>query len=76
MTAILSEAAALSVAQFDSLPDSALIRDRGVAAVLSISRNSVWRWCREGRLPRPVKIGARTTGWKVGAIRAFLAAQG
>lgn len=76
MTANLSEAAALSVAQFDTLPDSAIIRDRGVAAVLGISRNSVWRWVREGRLPHPVKIGARTTGWKVGDVRAFLAAKG
>lgn len=76
MTAILSEAAALSVAQFDTLPDTAIIRDRGVAAVLSISRNSVWRWSREGRLPRPVKLGQRVSGWRVGDVRAFLAAQG
>ena len=58
---------------FDALPDSALISDRTVAALLESSRATVWRWTREGRIPKPVKLGPNLTRWQVGPLRAALA---
>ncbi len=59
---------------FDSLPDSALVDVKVTAAVLGRSASSVWRDARLGKLPAPIKAGPACTRWKVGAIRAHLAA--
>ncbi|MGE0071413.1 MAG: helix-turn-helix transcriptional regulator [Thiomonas sp.] len=66
----------VSLSNFDSLPDSAMVDVKTVAGVLGRSPSSVWRDARLGTLPRPVKIGAACTRWKVGAIRQHLAALG
>lgn len=58
---------------FDELPDSALVPDLTIAELLSCHRTQVWRMAREGRLPKPIKIGLNSARWKVGEIRAVLA---
>lgn len=63
-----------ALANFDSLPDSALVDVKVTAAVLGRSPSSVWRDARLGKLPAPIKAGPACTRWKVGAIRAHLAA--
>lgn len=62
-----------SIINFDSLPDSALVDDKTVAVVTGQSRNTVWRKAKAGTLPAPIKVGPKTTRWRVGAIRAYLA---
>ncbi len=42
--------------------------DRELAAMLSISKATVWRWVREGLLPKPVRISARCSRWKLGDL--------
>lgn len=61
-----------SIINFDNLPDSALVDDKTVAVVTGQSRNTVWRKAKAGTLPAPIKVGPKTTRWKVGAIRAYL----
>ena len=39
------------------------LTDKEVAHALGISRMSVWRWTKAGRLPKPRKIGGNTTRW-------------
>ena len=39
------------------------LTDREVAKALGISRMSVWRWVKAGRLPQPRKLGGNTTRW-------------
>lgn len=39
------------------------LTDKEVAQALGISRMSVWRWTKAGRLPKPRKIGANSTRW-------------
>jgi predicted DNA-binding transcriptional regulator AlpA len=58
--------------QFDSLPDDALIGIRVVSVLIDRSPASIWRDVAQGRLARPVRIGARSTRWRVGNIRASL----
>lgn len=65
-----------ALANFDALPDSALIDVRTVAAVLGRSTSSIWRDSRSGTLPAPIKTGPACTRWNVGAIRRHLAALG
>ncbi len=60
------------VTVFDKLPDSAWVRKHTVMALFGVSDTTVWRWSKEGRLPKPTQIGPRTTAWKVGELRKFL----
>ncbi|MCZ7652124.1 MAG: AlpA family phage regulatory protein [Thermoanaerobaculia bacterium] len=46
-------------------------RDVDLANSLAISRATVWRWVREGRLPPPVKIGPNTTRWLAEDLEQF-----
>ena len=45
----------------------------GKPGKLPVSAATVWRWVREGRLPKPFKIGPGTTVWNVDEVDAFLA---
>lgn len=69
----IEERVARTLKLFPSLPDDALIDDRTVAALLGRSRPSVWRDVAGGRIPAPIKVGARSTRWRVGEIRQCLA---
>jgi predicted DNA-binding transcriptional regulator AlpA len=44
-----------------------------VAGLLPISPSAWWLGIKEGRFPRPVKLGARAVGWRVEDIRALIA---
>lgn len=58
---------------FDELPASAEVPARALAGLLDISEVTVWRWSKIGKLPRPRKLGANTTRFNVGEVRAALA---
>lgn len=63
------------LAEFESLPDSALVDDRIVAGVFGCSRNTVWRRGKAGGIwPRPIKVSDQQTRFRVGDIRKALAA--
>lgn len=55
---------------FDTLPDSAEVSDTVVAVLLSVTRQTVWKWSGT-RLPAPIRRG-RTARWKVGALRQVI----
>ncbi len=61
---------------FDSLPDSALLRERELvtpAGLLPFSRVTLWRYVRDGVFPPPIRFpGSRMTCWRVGDVRAWL----
>ncbi|MEY3664410.1 MAG: hypothetical protein RLZZ153_592 [Pseudomonadota bacterium] len=58
---------------FEQLPDSAFIRLRQlVGAVLPFSSATLWRKCRRGEFPPPVRVSAGVTAWRVGEIRRWL----
>ena len=60
-----------SLDAFDALPDAANVRLPVVAALFSVSAATVWRWCKAGHIPKPIRIGGVAL-WNVGALRAFL----
>lgn len=57
---------------FDELPNGAFIRLPVIMALFSVSRASVWRWVKNGTIPKPIKLASRTCAWQVGEIRNLL----
>jgi len=49
-----------------------LVRDKEVLEILPISRASWWSGVRSGRYPQPVRLGERTTCWKLSEIMAVV----
>ena len=69
---------------FDALPDSALVRQAQLVrdpkyptrpTPLPFSPATFWRRVKDGSFPKSVKLGDRITCWRVGDVRAWLAAQ-
>ena len=57
-----------------TFPDAGLVR---LSQILSpggpipVSRSTWWQGVRDGRFPQPLKLGPRTTVWRVADIRAL-----
>ncbi len=59
---------------FDSLPDSANVRQPVVQGLFGCSSATVWRNVKKGIIPAPRKLSERVTAWNVGDLRKALAA--
>ena len=49
-----------------------IVGGKGTPAVIPVSRSSWLAGVREGRFPKPIKLGKRTTAWRVSDIRALI----
>jgi prophage regulatory protein len=56
-----------------SIPARKYIRAQELATVLAVHRSTLWRWVRDGHLPRPVQLGPNTVAWDSTQIDAWLA---
>lgn len=59
-----------------SLPQSGFIRLTGILAPngpIPVSKSTWWAGIKDGRYPKPVKLGPRITAWRVEDIRALIA---
>ena len=54
---------------------SELARTRPKAGKLPVSPATVWRWVREGKFPKPFKLGESVTVWDLNAVDAFIERQ-
>lgn len=61
--------------RFADLPNESFVRLKFLlsSAVVPYSATTLWRKCRQGAFPCPVKISAGITAWRVGDIRLWLA---
>ena len=59
---------------FDSLPDSANVRQPVVQGLFGCSHATIWRMVKKGTIPAPKKLSERVTAWNVGDLRKALAA--
>jgi predicted DNA-binding transcriptional regulator AlpA len=57
---------------FDSLPDSANVRQPVVEALFGCSGSTVWRMVKRKTLPAPRKLSDRISAWNVGELRRKL----
>jgi len=76
--------ASIKVSDFDSLPDSAFVRQSqlvpnvnrpGIPVPLPFSNSTLRRMVRAGVFPQPIKVSSRLSCWKVSEVRAWMAAQ-
>jgi prophage regulatory protein len=49
--------------------------DKQVAEMLSVSRDTIWRWAREKDFPQPYKISERCTRWRSDEIENWIASR-
>jgi predicted DNA-binding transcriptional regulator AlpA len=61
-----------AVPDIAALPHSALLDAEKVAAVISRSPQTLWRWVRAGTFPKPHIQRAGYTVWRVEDIRLWL----
>ena len=55
-----------------NLENESLLRLPQVLKIIPISKSAWWQGCKDGRYPKPVKLGPRTTVWKASDISAFM----
>ena len=57
-----------------NLPDEGYVRLPQVLAVIPVSRSTWWGGIKSGRFPKQVKLGPRTSAWRVSDNRALIEA--
>lgn len=66
----------------NSLPESGFVRlsqiignpksDPPIPAIIPVGKSTWWAGVKDGRFPQPIKLGPRTTVWRVEDIREFI----
>lgn len=64
-----------------TIPEIGLVRlsqiigdkKRGIPPIIPVSKSTWWDGVKKGIYPKPVKLGERTTCWRVEDIRALIA---
>jgi len=54
-----------------AMPEELLSRRR-VIAVTSLSGPTLWRRCKDGSFPLPLKIGPKRVAWRAADVQAWL----
>lgn len=60
--------------EYSSFPCTGLVRLSQILAPngpIPVSKSTWWQGVRDGRFPKPLKLGPRTTVWRVEEIRAL-----
>jgi prophage regulatory protein len=56
------------IASLTSSPDLTFLRERQVLARIPVSRATWWRWVKDGRAPKPVRLGPGIVAWRASDI--------
>jgi len=51
---------------------NSILRLKAVCALTGLSRSTLWRMCRRGEFPQPLKLTARLIGWRAAEALAWL----
>jgi prophage regulatory protein len=63
------------IAYAQDFPQTGFLRLSAILAPngpIPIGRSTWWAGVKDGRFPKPIKLGARITAWRVEDIRAFI----
>lgn len=55
-----------------TLPDAGFVRLPVVLSVIPVSKSTWWSGIKTGKFPAPIKLGPRTTCWRVEDIQALI----
>jgi prophage regulatory protein len=64
------------MSNFDELPNTGFVRLPsiiGPKGPIPVSKSTWWAGVKDGRFPKPVKLGPRIAAWRVGEIRELIA---
>ena len=56
----------------NNLPKTGFMRLPAVLAVIPVGKSTWWAKVKDGTYPQPVKLGIRTTAWRVEDIRGLI----
>ena len=54
------------------LPKEGFVLLRQILAVIPVSKTQFWEGIKTGKYPSPIKLGPRTTAWRVEDIRGLI----
>ena len=57
------------------LPETGFVRLPEVLKVFPVSKSTWWAGVKDGRYPKPVKLGPKITAWRVGDIKELIASK-
>lgn len=60
------------MANREDIDNMKLVSDVTLAKHLGVSRNTVWRWVREGLIPEPYRIGNKVSRWDLHQVHGIL----
>ena len=55
-----------------ALPETGFVRLPQILSLIPISRSAWWAGIREGKFPKGIKLGTKTTVWRAEDIRALI----
>ena len=55
-----------------NLPETGLLRIKQILQFIPVRRSSWWAGVKTGRFPKPIKLGPRTTAWRVADIHELI----
>ena len=58
------------------LPSTGYVRLPQVIALVPFSKSTLWRQVKTGAFPKPVKLSARITAWRVEDVRRWIGSHG
>ncbi len=56
----------------NSLPQTGFVRLPAILKIFPIGKSTWWQGVKDGKFPKPIKLGKRTTAWKVEDIKALI----
>ena len=56
----------------DQLPLTGFMRLPQILQLIPVSKSTWWQGCKDGRFPKPVKLGPKTTAWRAEDIAALI----
>ena len=54
------------------LTETTFLRLPQVLAIIPVSKSAWWQGCNEGRFPKPINLGPRTSVWRSSDIAALI----
>lgn len=55
-----------------ALPATGFVRQKQLIAFIPFSRTTLWRKVRDGEFPKPERLSAGITAWKVELVRKWI----
>lgn len=59
-----------------TLPATGFLREKALYNFIPVSRTTLWKWVKENKFPKPIKLAAKTTVWRAEEVEKWIKKQG